>query len=76
MDVTSEVDRAFGAGRRMEFYLFFDAQGLLAYTGALDDNAQNPEAVQKRYLAEAAEQTPVGQPVALPATQSIGCSIK
>lgn len=75
VDATSDVARAFGATHTPEFFLF-DAQGKLVYTGALDDNARNPEAVKERYVRNAIEALLAGRPVPVAQTKSIGCTIK
>jgi peroxiredoxin len=75
MDATSAVARAFGATRTPEFFLF-DKDGLLAYHGALDDNAQKPEDVKENWLKSALESVVAGKPVAVAETKAIGCSIK
>lgn len=75
VDATSDVARAFGATRTPEAFLF-DANGVLVYHGAIDDNAEKPEAVQKRYLADALEALLGGKPVPVAETKALGCSIK
>lgn len=75
MDTTSGVARAFGATRTPEVFLF-DAQGKLVYHGAIDDNAEKPEEVKKRYLAEALEALVAGKPVPVAETKALGCTIK
>ncbi|MCM8794866.1 MAG: thioredoxin family protein [Candidatus Omnitrophica bacterium] len=75
VDATSGVARAFGASRTPEFFLF-NPQGELVYTGALDDNSENPSAVTRRYVEEAIDQMLAGEPVATPETKSVGCGIK
>ncbi len=75
VDATSGVARAFGASHTPEFFLF-DARGKLVYTGALDDDAENPSAVKQHYLQDALDALLAGRPVVVPASKSIGCSIK
>lgn len=75
VDATSEVARAFGAGRTPEAFLF-DAAGKLVYHGAVDDNAKEPEKVEKRYLKEALAAVVEGAAVPVAETKAIGCSIK
>ncbi len=75
VDATSGVARAFGASHTPEIFLF-DAKDRLVYTGALDDNSENPTAVKQRYAQEAITAMLAGRPVAVPKTKSIGCSIK
>jgi peroxiredoxin len=75
VDATSGVARAFGATRTPEAYLF-DAQGRLVYTGAIDDNAKDPDAVKAHYLKDALDAIAGARPVALAKTKALGCSIK
>ena len=75
VDATSNLARAFGATRTPEAYLF-DKDGKLVYHGAIDDNAQEPEKVDKRYLKDALEAVASGGKVAVQETKSIGCGIK
>ena len=75
VDSTSEVARVFGAKKTPEFF-FFNAAGKLVYKGALDDNADDQNAVKRRYVEEAVKAVLAGQPVGTPETKSIGCSIK
>lgn len=75
VDQTSEVAAAFGATRTPEVFLF-DAQGVLVYHGAVDDNAKEPKAVKSPWLQQAVMSVAAGQPVATAQTKALGCSIK
>ncbi len=75
VDATSDVARAFGASHTPEAFLF-DAQGRLVYHGTIDDNAHEPDRVEKRYLQEAVDAVVAGKTVETPETKSLGCSIK
>jgi peroxiredoxin len=75
VDATSDVARAYGATKTPEAYLF-DAEGALVYHGAIDDNAEAPEAVEDAYLKAALEALLAGEPVPMPETRAVGCSIK
>lgn len=75
VDATSDVARAFGAGKTPEVYLF-DAAGKLVYQGAVDDNADKPEAVTKPYLKDALTAVVAGRVPAVQQTKALGCSIK
>ncbi|MDG2615858.1 thioredoxin family protein [Thermoleptolyngbya sichuanensis XZ-Cy5] len=74
-DVTQEVAEAFGAERTPEIYLL-DSEGILRYNGAIDDNPQNPDGVQKAYLREAIASILSGTAIADTHTHTIGCSVK
>lgn len=75
VDDTSGVAKAFGATRTPEVFLF-DAAGKLVYHGAIDDNAREPEKVEKRYLADALNAVAKGAPVPVAETKAIGCTLK
>ena len=75
VDETSNVARRFGATRTPEVFLF-DRRGRLVYHGAVDDNAHQPDQVQRRHLADALDALVAGRPIANAQTRSIGCSIK
>lgn len=75
VDATSGVARAFGASRTPEAFLF-DAKGALVYHGTIDDNAQEPDKVTERYLADALNAVVSGTAVAVKETKAMGCGIK
>jgi peroxiredoxin len=75
VDATSNVARAYGATRTPEAFLF-DAQGKLVYHGTIDDNAQEPEKVSTRYLADALAAVSSGKEIAVKETKAMGCGIK
>ena len=75
VDATSGVARAFGATRTPEVFLF-DRRGHLAYHGAIDDNAHEPDQVQQHSLRDALAAVVAGRAPATPETRSVGCTIK
>jgi peroxiredoxin len=75
VDATSDVGRAFGATRTPEAFLF-DGAGRLVYHGAIDDNAHEPERVERRYLRDALDALLAGRPIEPAEVPFIGCSIK
>jgi peroxiredoxin len=75
VDATSDVARAFGATHTPEIFLF-GKDGALAYKGAVDDNAKEPDKVKSRYLADALEAVASGKEPAMRETKALGCSIK
>ncbi len=75
VDETSDVARSFGAERTPEFFLF-DKMGKLVYHGTIDDNAQEPEKVDKKYLQNALDALISGAKIDVSETKSLGCSIK
>jgi peroxiredoxin len=74
-DETQEVARAYGAERTPEVFLF-DGHGVLRYHGAIDDNFEQPEAVQQPYLRAALDAILAGQQPPTTATPPVGCTIK
>jgi thiol-disulfide isomerase/thioredoxin len=75
VDGTSMVAKQFGATRTPEAYLF-NASNELFYHGAIDDNAEEPLKVQKRYLEDALEALLKGKAFQPAETKSVGCTIK
>ncbi len=74
-DATQEVARAYGAERTPEVFLF-DKTEILRYHGAIDDNYDNPAAVQNKYLRSALDALLSGGAPPTPDTKAVGCSIK
>lgn len=74
-DETQEVARAYGATRTPEIFLF-DAQRVLRYHGAPDDNYEDPTAVRHHYLRDALDALLASQAPATPQTKPVGCTIK
>ena len=69
------TDKAFGATKTPEAFLF-DANGKLAYHGAIDDNSEDANAVKSHYLKDALEAVLSGKPVPMAETKALGCGIK
>jgi peroxiredoxin len=70
VDDTSDVARAFGATRTPEVFLF-DANGMLAYYGGIDDS-KDPEQVEETYMADAVEALVAGDKIAVQETRALG----
>lgn len=66
---------AYGATRTPEIYLL-DKDLTLRYTGAIDDNAQEPESVQVKYVEKAIEALESGQAPEPSLVKAVGCTIK
>jgi len=75
LDKDHEIADAFGATRTPHVYLF-NADMKLVYVGAIDDNARDANSVDSFYLKDAIEQMTAGKKVTVPATKSLGCTIK
>ncbi len=74
-DENQDVAHAFDAVKTPHAFLL-NQQGILVYSGAIDDNAQDASAVQVSYLRDAIDSILVGQSIKLTQTEPIGCSIK
>lgn len=74
-DVAQDVAESFGASKTPEVFLL-DQDGKLRYKGLIDDNADDPAAVQVSYLRSAIDQLLKSEPVEPTITESIGCSVK
>lgn len=75
VDKNSELANAFGATRTPEVFLF-DGSGKLVYKGAIDDNSEDANAVEKQYLGIAMQSLINGVDIHPNTTKSIGCTIK
>jgi peroxiredoxin len=74
-DETQEVARAYSAERTPEVFLF-DKGGTLRYHGAIDDNYDNPNAVQSHHLRQALDAVLAGQAPSVAQTPPVGCTVK
>ena len=74
-DESQEVAAAYGAERTPEIFLF-GRDGKLAYHGAVDDNYDDPDAVQENYLRDAVEAVLAGEEPSISQTRPVGCTIK
>lgn len=75
MDEGQQVYPQYGASRTPEVYLV-DADGTVRYHGAIDDNAQEAEAVTVNYIEKAIEALGNGQDPDPADVKAIGCTIK
>jgi peroxiredoxin len=74
-DESQKTARAYGAQRTPEVFLF-DSAGKLQYHGAVDDNGEDPAAVQSAYLREALDAVLAGKNPVTNETPPKGCTIK
>ena len=74
-DESQEIARAYGAERTPEVFLF-DKSGQLRYHGAIDDNHEDPDAVNHTYLRDALDAVLSSQAPATNQTPPVGCTIK
>lgn len=74
-DVTQDVAHGFGAQKTPHVFLL-NREGVLYYNGQVDDNPEQPEAVQVEYFRTAIAQLLNQELVQPRSTEPIGCSIK
>lgn len=75
MDEGQAIYPQYGASRTPEIYLV-DANHVVRYHGAIDDNAQDAEAVTVNYVEKAVEAIDNGQEPNPADVKAIGCTIK
>lgn len=75
LDKDHIIADAFGATRTPEVFLF-DENMTLIYHGAIDDNADNRNAVEAEYAADAIRALANGEEISTKETKSLGCTIK
>lgn len=75
MDEGQQIYPQYGASRTPEVYLI-DAEGIVRYHGAIDDNAQEAEAVTVNYVINAVNAIHHGQQPDPADVKAIGCTIK
>lgn len=69
---------ALGAKRSPEVFLLQNNSGkfMVVYSGAIDDNPQDPSAVTIQYLREAVDKLLAGKAIDPPAVRAVGCTIE
>ncbi len=75
LDKNSTMADAFGATRTPEIFLL-DAEGIVVYKGAIDDNPANAKAVKREHLKIAMSELKAGKQISMKESKSVGCSIK
>lgn len=74
-DVTQEVAHGFQATQTPHVFLL-DHHSVIQYSGSIDDQPQDPAAVQARYLESAITQLLQGEPISPNQTEVVGCPIQ
>lgn len=74
-DASGAVGRAYGATTTPNMYVI-DAQGVLRYQGAIDDDPRGRVETPRNYVREAVQALLDGGQVPTPQTQPYGCSVK
>ncbi|MBN2632854.1 MAG: thioredoxin family protein [Bacteroidales bacterium] len=77
-DETQEVARTYGATNTPHIYILAwkDGKLVVEYVGAIDNNADDASAADKKYAEEALNSLISGEKVAVAGTRAIGCTIK
>ena len=77
-DETQTVAKTFGATRTPHVYVLKNEGGkfTVQYIGTIDDNAQDPAGVTKRYVEDAVNNLSLGKPVITTITKAVGCAIR
>lgn len=78
VDESQATARAYGATRTPQVFIVRkqNADYVVQYTGAIDDNSQNPNDVSQRYVEDAMTDVLAGKPVVNGFTKTVGCTIK
>jgi peroxiredoxin len=74
-DESQAVARAYGGTHTPHVFLL-NRDGILQYRGAIDDNYDEPSAVQHHYLRDALDAVLSGQAPQTTVSQAVGCTIK
>jgi len=74
-DPDGHIGRSYGARTTPGMYVI-DAQGRLAYEGALDDNPENNHTKVRQYVREAIDDLAAKRPVKLAETIPYGCAVE
>ncbi len=74
-DITQEVAQSFGATTTPHVFLL-NQEGVLCYSGCIDDSPNDPAAVKSTYLRDAIAQVLQGEKIVPTSTQPVGCSVK
>ncbi|MEK7710606.1 MAG: redoxin domain-containing protein [Planctomycetota bacterium] len=75
LDPTGATGKAYGAKTTPHMFII-DAKGNLAYSGAIDDDADGKKEKARNYVQEAVDALLKGSTVATATTESYGCSVK
>lgn len=67
--------KAYGATRTPHYFLF-DKNGVLVYTGRMDNSPRDASQVETSELRDAIDDLLAGRPVRVPQTDAIGCNVK
>ncbi len=74
-DIEQFTARAYGAQRTPHYFLF-NTDGLLVYTGRMDNSPRDVTKVQTHELDDAVDALIAGRKIEVPQTDAIGCNVK
>ena len=74
-DQDQSIAKAYGATHTPEIFIF-DQDRNLRYHGRIDDNRDEPNKVNKKYVRDALDALINNKPISIETTHSIGCTIK
>ena len=77
-DETQEIAKNFGATRTPHVFILTknNADFMVQYIGAIDDNSDDAKAVKIKYVENAMKELMANKPVSQATTKAIGCGIK
>ncbi|MBJ6760495.1 thioredoxin family protein [Myxococcaceae bacterium JPH2] len=75
LDTAGTVGKSYGAKTTPHMYVI-DAQGVVRYAGAIDDDPRGKNATKTNYVKSAVDALLGGKPVAAPTSEPYGCSVK
>jgi len=75
LDAAGVIGKLYGAKTTPHMFVI-DSKGVIAYTGAMDDDAYGGAQTVRNYVAEAIGALVRGSKVSTPTTKPYGCSIK
>ncbi|MFQ5590364.1 MAG: redoxin domain-containing protein [Phycisphaerae bacterium] len=75
LDAPGKVGRSYGAKTTPHMFVI-DRKGVLAYMGAIDDDAYGIKETKRNYVEQSVTALLNGSAVATPVTKSFGCSVK
>jgi peroxiredoxin len=77
-DESQQIAKEFGATNTPHVFVLSRDENILRveYTGAIDNNADNPEAATKKYVADAVNNLLKGDDPSPSETKAVGCGIK
>jgi peroxiredoxin len=77
-DPTQETAKLYGATNTPHVYVLSKKEGklIVEYVGAIDNNADDPDRADKKYVVDAINALLKNEQVTVTATKAVGCSIK